>query len=59
MNTPETIPFDRQGACPKCPQCESTITSILKYKHGSHVEHHILVCPECMKIIGYSAVCNT
>lgn len=56
MNTLEIIEFPADSPLPRCPHCKEELDSIGKYKHGSTVEHHLLVCPKCGVIIGYSAV---
>lgn len=56
MDRPETIQFRENDMLPQCPHCGGTLQSIVKYKHGGTVEHHIIACPLCSKIIGYSAV---
>ena len=55
MEPIEIIDFPADSPLPRCPYCQQELDRVGKYKHGSTVEHHILVCPYCATIIGYSA----
>jgi len=55
MEPMEIIDFPADSPLPRCPYCQQELDRVGKYKHGSTVEHHILVCPYCATIIGYSA----
>ena len=56
MEPLEIIPFPAGSPLPRCPSCQQELDRIGKFKHGTNVEHHILVCPYCAVIIGYSTV---